>query len=318
MAYRDQDILKAASMYYLQDIKMETIARHLGTSRSTVSRMIKEARESGLVEINLRPTQSRAPGIRQHFRSTWGVEAFVVPVPESMSYEARQDHVAITCARLLGTWIQSEMVLSIAWGTTTSAIARHLTKKPTHGTVVVQLNGAANTRTSGVAYAGDLIATIADAFDAHAVYFPVPAFFDYEDTKAAMWRERSIQRVLDVQRQTDIALFSVGALTGGLPSHVYSAGYLEPQDVATLDGEGVVGDVCTVFLRKDGTYADIPINRRATGPSPEQLRTFPRRVCVVSGDNKVTPLLAALRAGVMTDLIIDEVTATRLMVLDAQ
>lgn len=197
---------------------METIARHLGTSRSTVSRMIKAARETGLVEINLRPTHSRAPGIRQYLRERWGVEAFVVPVLDSTSHEARLDQVALTCARLLASWLQSEMVLSIAWGTTTSAIARHLPAKPIHGAIVVQLNGAANTRTSGVAYAGDLLAAFADAFDAHSVYFPVPAFFDYEETKDAMWRERSVRRVLDVQAQTDIALFSVGATTGALPS----------------------------------------------------------------------------------------------------
>nr|WP_226926613.1 sugar-binding domain-containing protein [Jonesia denitrificans] len=315
MVYRDQDVLKAASMYYLQDVKMETIARHLGTSRSTVSRMIKAARETGLVEINLRPTHSRAPGIRQYLRERWGVEAFVVPVLDSTSHEARLDQVALTCARLLASWLQSEMVLSIAWGTTTSAIARHLPAKPIHGAIVVQLNGAANTRTSGVAYAGDLLAAFADAFDAHSVYFPVPAFFDYEETKDAMWRERSVRRVLDVQAQTDIALFSVGATTGALPSHVYSAGYLEPEDIAVLDTEGVVGDVCTVFLRADGTYADIPINRRATGPTPDQLTTFPRRVCAVAGDNKVPALLAALQAGVITDLVIDEVTATRLLTI---
>ncbi|WP_435299311.1 sugar-binding transcriptional regulator [Timonella sp. A28] len=314
MAYRDQDILRAASMYYLQDVKMETIARHLGTSRSTVSRMIKEARASGLVEINLRPTQSRAPSIRQHFREVWGVEAFVVPIVEARSAEARHEQVAMTCAKLVTNWFQSEMVLSVAWGTTLSAVARHLPRKQTHGGAVVQLNGAANTRTSGVSYAGDLIAAFAEALEAHAVYFPVPAFFDYEHTKEAMWQERSIRRVLEMQQASDIALFSVGALTGGLPSHVYSAGYLESDDVAVLDEEGVVGDVCTVFLREDGTYADIPLNRRATGPNPAQLAKIPRRVCVVAGDNKITPLRAALRAGVITDLIIDEVTATKFLV----
>ena len=313
MTDRDQDILKAASMYYLQDLKMETIARHLGTSRSTVSRMIKEARESGLVEINLRPLQSRVPGMRQHFRERYGIEAFIVPIVNSLSIEDRHEQVAITCARLVANWFQSEMVLAVAWGTTTSEVARHLTKKHTQASSVVQLNGAANTRTSGVSYAGDLIAAFAEAFGAHSVHFPVPAFFDYQDTKAAMWRERSVRRVLDLQQAADIALFSVGALTGGLPSHVYSAGYLSSQEVQLLDSEGVVVDVCTVFLRANGTYADIPLNARASGPNPTQWREIPRRVCAVAGDNKIRPLRAALAAGVVTDLIIDEVTATNFL-----
>jgi DNA-binding transcriptional regulator LsrR (DeoR family) len=40
---------------------------------------------------------------------------------------------------------------------------------------------------------------------------------------------------------------------------------------------------------------------------------IPRRICVVAGDSKVVPLLAALRAGVITDLVIDEQTATKLV-----
>ncbi len=128
-----------------------------------------------------------------------------------------------------------------------------------------------------------------------------------------MWSERSIVRVLEYQRRADIALFSIGAIAGEVPSHVYSAGYLEAGDIQTLDKEGIVGDVCTIFLREDGTYEDLSMNARATGPTPEELRTIPRRICGVAGDNKVVPLLAALRAGVITDLVVDEQTATKLI-----
>jgi deoxyribonucleoside regulator len=313
MAVRDKDVLRAASMYYLQDLTMETIAKHLGTSRSTVSRMVKHARETGLVEITLRPTHSNAPSLGQKIREVYGIEAYVVAVPDHNSEVERLEQVALTTARLIGTWFDSNMILAVAWGTTLSAIARNLPRKTTRGSAVVQLNGAANTRTSGVEYAGDLIAEFGKAFDAHVHYFPVPAFFDYAETKEAMWRERSVRRVLAQQRRADIALFSVGALSGGLPSHVYTAGYLEASDVAVLDHEGVVGDVCTVFLREDGTYRDVALNARATGPSPSELRRVPRRVCAVAGDNKVVPLRAALRARVVTHLIVDEVTATKLL-----
>ena len=300
-------------MYYLQDLTMETIAKHLGTSRSTVSRMVKHARETGLVEITLRPTHSNAPSLGQKIREVYGIEAYVVAVPDHNSEVERLEQVALTTARLIGTWFDSNMILAVAWGTTLSAIARNLPRKTTRGSAVVQLNGAANTRTSGVEYAGDLIAEFGKAFDAHVHYFPVPAFFDYAETKEAMWRERSVRRVLAQQRRADIALFSVGALSGGLPSHVSTAGYLEASDVAVLDPEGVVGDVCTVFLREDGTYKDVALNARATGPSPSELRRVPRRVCAVAGDNKVVPLRAALRARVVTHLIVDEVTATKLL-----
>jgi deoxyribonucleoside regulator len=309
---RDQDLLRAASMYYLQDLKMEVIARHLGTSRSTVSRLLKRAREKGLVEITLRPSSSRAPGLARRLSETYGIQPHVVAVPDQSPDIERLNQVAMTAARLVSSWFDSDMVLGIAWGTTLSAVSRHLQPKTTRGAHVVQLNGAANTRTSGVEYASDLIARFASAFGATVHHFSVPAFFDYPDTKDAMWRERSIQRVLEVQSKTDIAVFGVGALTGPVPSHVYLAGYLDEVDTSELQAEGVVGDVCTVLLRADGSWQDIALNRRATGPNPTQLNRIPRRVCVVAGDSKVAPLHAALAAGVVTDLVIDELTAAAL------
>lgn len=309
----DDLVLRAASMYYLQDLKMEVIAKHLGTSRSTVSRLIKRARETGIVEITLRPARTQAPGLARTLNRRFGIEAYVVPVPDSATDVVRLGQVARTTAKLVSTWFDSGMVLGIAWGTTLAAIGRDLTPKPTRGSAIVQLNGAANTRTSGYEYASDLISGFGTAFDAAVHHFPVPAFFDYAETKQAMWRERSVRRVLDVQRRADIALFGVGALHGGLPSHVYSAGYLEPEDVEELHAQDVVGDVCTVFLRADGSWEDVEINARATGPTPVELRRIPRRVCAVAGDNKVVPLLAALSAGVVTDLVVDELTAQALI-----
>ncbi len=314
---REEQLLVASSMYYLQDIKMETIAGHLHMSRSSVSRLLKDARASGLVEITLRPTPSKAPGVGRYISSTFGVEVSVVPVSDSASVAERLDQVALTTAKMVTGFFDSDMILGVAWGTTLAAIAKQLGTKPTRGSTIVQLNGAANTRTSGVEYVGSLMARFGTAFDATVSLFPVPAFFDYAETRRAMWRERSIARVLEVQTRVDLALFSVGAVAGEVPSHVYSAGYLEKEDIETLEAEGVVGDVCTVFLRADGTYEDLSLNERATGPTPAELRRIPRRVCAVAGDSKVLPLLAALRAGVITHLVIDEQTATRLVERDA-
>jgi deoxyribonucleoside regulator len=309
---REESMRLAATMYYLQDEPMDAIARRLGTSRSTVSRLLKAARDAGMVQISVRTEPDVATGVAAQLMRSFGVRAHVVPVRARAQEVERLDEVANVAARLLMDLFEDEMVLGVAWGTTVSAVARALGRKPTRGGTVVQLNGAANTVTSGVDYASTIVTAYGAAFDAEVRHFPVPAFFDFAETREAMWRERSVQRVLAVQRRADIALFGVGALGGQVPSHVYSAGYLDESDLAALYAAGVVGDVCTVFLRQDGSYQDIAINRRATGPTPAELARIPRRLCVVAGEAKLRPLLAAMRAGAVTDLIIDEPTARRL------
>ncbi len=262
-----------------------------------------------MVRISVQNETHGASMVARRLRDLYGVQAHVVPVRAGSSDGDRLDKVTAVAAHLLGEWMTDNTTLGVAWGTTTWAVARQLTRHPTHGSVIVQLNGAANTHTTGLAYAGEIISTIAQAFNAETLYFPVPAFFDHAATKHAMWRERSVSHVLDAQRKAQIMLFGVGAIGGHMRSHVYSAGYLDDADMQELADERVVGDVCTVFLRQDGTYRDIAINGRATGPTPYELTRVARRVCVAAGDRKDSALIAALRARVATDLVIDELTA---------
>ncbi len=205
------------------------------------------------------------------------------------------------------------MIMGIAWCSTISAVSRHLQEKPTHNSEIVQLNGAANTRTTGIGYASEIMTRFGTAFGAYVQQFPVPAFFDDPLTKEVLWRERSIRRVLDIQKHMDVALFGLGSAFADVPSHVYAGGYLDDDDFEQLTHSDIVGDVATVFYRADGSSDDIPMNARSSGPSLSLLAKVSRRVRVVSGRPKLPALRGALAAGVMTDLIVEEATANALI-----
>ena len=304
----------AASMHYLQGQTMESIARTMGVSRSTVSRLLTHAREAGLVRISVVPPSDVHDSVRRGLSNRFSVRPWIVPVRPADPDLIRLRDVAQVAATRVGDLMDTGSTLGIAWGNTTSAITPYLPTKRLSGTTVVQLNGASNASDSGIPYADEIISQAAEAFGARMVHFPVPAFFDYADTKAAMWRERSVISVLNTIRSCDIALFGVGAMSAKLPSHVYASGFLDKAEIDAAKADGVVGDVCTVLLRENGS-TNMALNARASGPSPAQLRRIPVRVCVAAGDSKVLPLLAALRAGVATDLVVDSSLARK--VLDA-
>lgn len=310
---KNQLALKAADLYYSQHRKMEQIARLMGRSRSTVSRLLKHAHEEGLVEITFNLPCEDADTLSRALRRAYGVSATVVPALETSTELERLELVAAQGARTLSTIYGANMRLGIAWGTTITAVGRHLEHKETSHAEIVQLNGAANPGTTGLQYAAEITGHFGQAFDATVQPFPVPAFFDHPETRTAMWKERSIARIRDMQRTADVCLFSVGAIAGGVPSHVYSAGYLDHDDFETLRREEVVGDLSTVFIRADGSDDNIPINDRASGMPPRELYKINHRICIATGDNKVPPLRAALRAQMITDLVTDEPTAARLM-----
>ncbi|MGG5171334.1 sugar-binding transcriptional regulator [Pseudarthrobacter sp. J1738] len=310
---KQSDALRAAQMYYLQDLTMDAIARELRTSRSTVSRLLSAARESGLVQIEIRSTVESAPELERAIRRRYGVMAHVVPVADTLDEGQTLDRVALQAARTISSLVDSNAIVGVAWGSTVSAVSRHLNRKITHDTVIVQLNGAGNTQTTGISYASDIMRRFGVAFGAKVEQFPVPAFFDRAQTKEAMWQERSIKRMLDLQSRMTVAVFGVGSIESGYPSHVYAGGYLDEDDLRSLRESKVSGDVATVFFRADGSTDGIDLNERSSGPTHALLRQVRRRICVVSGAAKINGLRGALVAGLATDLIVDEATARRLV-----
>jgi deoxyribonucleoside regulator len=67
-----------------------------------------------------------------------------------------------------------------------------------------------------------------------------------------------------------------------------------------------------VFFKEDGSFNNIPMNLRASGPDLNLFRSK-YGVCVVSGIAKVKGLHAALKGKLMTELIVDEPTARKLL-----
>lgn len=312
MDARTRDALRAARMYYLQDLTMETIARQLRTSRSSVSRLLSFARQTGLVDIQVRSPREMPDRLEVEL-ARFGIVAHVVSVPDVTSEADRRDRVALHAARILGDFFDSNMTMGIAWGSTMSAVGANLVPKATHNSQIVQLNGAGNSRTTGILYASEILQRFGQAYGSYVQQFPVPTFFDDARTRDMLWQERSIRRVLDVQREMDIVLFGLGAPGAAVPSHVYSSGYLDDEDLTQLRQAGVVGDLATVFYRADGSHHGIPINERASGPDLDFIRTVARRVCVVAGASKVESVRGALAGGFVTDLIIDSGSARLLL-----
>ena len=343
---------EAASMYYVQGETMEVIAHHLGVSRSTVSRLLARARQEGVVRVSL-VQPGGAGSLEGRMAQVFGVRTHIVPVREGTTEIHRLQQVASVAAAhmvdLIGALAEQGgaegtgapesggpegenrgaaggagrdvgaggVVVGVAWGTTMSEVSAALPSRSVPGLTVVQLNGASDPVREGPS-AGEVLSRMRLSLGARTISFPVPAFFDHVATREAMWSERSVKRVLSVARRASLAVFGVGALdalNGALPSQVYEGGHLTARDQAVLRRQNVVGDVCTVLLRADGSWRDVALNARATGPTPAQLARIPRRLCVAAGTGKARALLAALRARTATDLIVDDATARAVLEL---
>jgi DNA-binding transcriptional regulator LsrR (DeoR family) len=309
-----EEALEVAQKYYLHDVTMDVIARQKGTSRSTVSRLLRYARDAGLVEIRIMPPHSRSHQLRSVISDAFEVEVEIVPVPATATSVERLERTAIHTARFLNSVFESDMIIGVSWGTMVQAISRCLIAKQTTNSQFVQLNGTGFSRATGSHYSGAVMDAFGQAFDAYVWQFPVPVYFDSAETAAALLRERSMQRIVALQQRADAVLFSVGTVTGGVPSSPYLHGYyLDESDFRQLGEDGAVGDIATSYIGAAGSHGGIRMNSRTSGPDLDRLREVKYRICAVSGDHKIEAVVAALRGGYVSHLVIDEITATGLL-----
>ena len=122
-----------------------------------------------------------------------------------------------------------------------------------------------------------------------------------------------MRTVLDLHEKIDVAIYGIGSMYSREPSYVYTAGFLDSAEMSDLKAQGVVGDVCTVLIRENGTYEDIALNERSSGMTPEQLQHIPRRIAVVADPLRASVVIGALRARTITDLVCDDTTVRALL-----
>lgn len=308
----DELILEAATLYYEQELTQAEIASRLGTSRSTISRLLKAARAKGLVEITIHRPWARHSQLEARLRSEFGLrDARVLRAGEQSAPEVL-DGVGMLAAKYLEGVIREGMILGVSYGRSIAATIRHINPVRQLDLVVVQLLGALgsdNPLIEGATLTRDLAAKFGGAYR----YLYAPLMVKDARTRDQLLQEPLVEDVLAVGRQADIALVGIGALGDEAPSMIYR-GHLDRTDVARLRAQGAVGNLCAQFFDANGKLLDTDLNRLSVSIGLEGLKQIGMVVAAVSGVQKAAAVLGALRGGYIDVLVIDDKAVDRLLI----
>lgn len=304
-------LVTIASLYYELNQNQQQIAERLEISRSSVSRLIKEARDAGIVEIRIHKPVSRDFGLEQALIEKFGLqEALVLP----HTSDQREEEVLAGVGQLAARYLQRVLeglpphtTIGIAWGTGVHAAVSALRENRSLKIDVVQILGsvgAPDQLIDGPDLARVVAAKLGGRhFDLHApVLVAQPALRDL------LYNEPTVREGLARGRSVVLAITGIGTVRDEAASFL-RAGHLTSADLAHLRGLGVVGETCGRFFDAWGRHVDFDINQRVIGIDLEDLRRIPRVISVALGLPKAASILGALRGGYMTVLATDDRTA---------
>lgn len=305
---RDHLLVQVAKMYFQLDRTQSEIAQALGLTRWQVGRLLSEARETGVVRIEIAPRANRLATLESALQRQWRLrDAVVVPSDGDAGVDAGA--VAQAAAHWLAGLTDKPALIGVSWGRTMAAVARALPQGWNPGAHVVLVNGATALRLTSPG-----VSAVAEAFaqtaGGTATLFPAPAILGRAETRAALESDPVIAAALDLARKAPLIILGMGAMEDSV---LAASGYVADADIARLRGAGAVGDILGRFLDARGQVVDTQLDARTLGLRPEALANRRHAVGVVSGTGKQAIALAALRARLVNVLITDEATAHHLL-----
>lgn len=303
--------IRAAELYYEEDLTQEEIGRSLQITRWKVGRLLTQAKDEGFVRIEILHSRARRPQLERRLRDERGLaDAVVVSRVGVRSEDELQQRVAQAAADCLTALRPSPRVLGVSWGRTLSDIAHHLRDGWSSGTDVVQINGGVSmSQRPGTAAATAV--SIAQKGGGSAALLPSPAILEQRATKEAIEADRVVARVLETARAASAYLFSAGA-ADHRSVHVDS-GYLMAADIDRLVASGAVGDVVGRYIDADGQVVDHDLDARTVGLSLDDLRRADVAIAAVAGEPKRGVAAAVVSSGLCSVLVTDESTARHLL-----
>lgn len=292
--------LEAAQLYYMEGLSQGKIAKKMSISNATVSRLLQFARDKGIVRVSINNPLYDAKEISKHLTEYYHIPIQVVPDMYGGENKAL-DSLGLYTAEYLAETIESGDTIGIGWGKTIKAIADHMKPTTVENVEVVMLKG-----TTSLSYeenfAYDSIYDFARSFHTEPNFLPLPTIFDSAQTKELVGQDRFIKKVLELGRQANVALYTVGTVKKD--ALLFQLGYLTDTQIKKLQDKAV-GDILSHFIDIDLNIVNEELDSRTVGISLDELRRKDRGILVAAGARKLIAVDATLRAHFCTEAIVD-------------
>ncbi len=311
------------TLHYVQGRSQTEIAGLLGLSVTKVNRLLKQAREQGMVEISIRTPFQSLFTLESQMQKVCGVpEAVVVPCLSNYP-EAISQAIGRAAAYYLLQHLRDGDVICISGGKALTALVQAIQAievQRRYNVHVVPATGGVTGGVQGSRYTDvNYLATqLADCLGGRAYQLHAPVLVDTPEEQEIVLSLRQVREILDMARQAQIALVGIGSV---LPE---TSSYFELPYLNEIDRKKIVeencgsGEILAHVINDGGQMCAPQYSQRVVGINPAELRAIPLSIGVAGGQSKGLPIYSALRGQYLKTLITDEPAAQRVLELYAQ
>lgn len=294
-----------ARLYYIDNLSQSEIARMVSVSQAKVCRLLRLAREQGIVQISVADGYAAQDAkLEEELCATLSLRhAVVIRNLPSVRGEGLSKHIGYFGASALAKMIQPHQVIGLTGSRTLTELVRHLGSfcNP-KGLRVVQLMGSVGANVNEHD-AIELSRKLASTFDGTLYSLNSPIFVANSQVCRDFMEMEQMKTIWKLYREMDVALVGIGHLKSSV---LIDRGVLGEKDLARLLELGAIGETCGRFFDANGQECDSDYRDRVISIPLEKLRRIPLVIGATVGAERADAVVAAAQSGLIKALVIDE------------
>lgn len=303
-------LVQVSELYYLQEMNQVEIAKLLGVSRPTVSRLLAEAKREGVVEIKVKNLVSINSELSRQLRERLGLKNALI-INGNYGYKDALRHSAEAAASFLLGVMEDGDTLGVAWGDAVNFFCEALPERAYTSSLVAQMagclcSGSQNEDGFEIAF------RVSEKLQCKYSNIPLPLFLDSGMMYDRMTKEPAIRNAIAKAESADIAVTGIGTISAR--SLLVETNYISANEMNEMRKKGAAAQLLAQAIDSEGKIVDWE-GKKATAAPIESLRNMRWTIGICAGAYKASASLACIRAGYINTLAADEALARGILEL---
>ncbi|AXX65114.1 sugar-binding transcriptional regulator [Bombilactobacillus bombi] len=305
--YRQQ-LADIARDYYLSQATITEISEKYHLSRYLITKSLSEAIDNGIVQILIQDPINRNLELEARFKKLFTIKNVYI-IKDADSFNDNSDNIIAFAAQIIQELISDSKIVAVTWGQTVLNIINHFQVQAQENLLFIPLTGA-NLKTDSPAGSTPVVQRAAAKFGAHYQTLPAPLYIMNDQVRQQLAEEAAIAPVFEKMNQADLLFTGLGtwASIESIPLWQQQ----KKQILAGLQSQQVAGLLYGRPFDCDGNILNTK-HDKLFGASLNTILQIPIRIGIVKSKFKSAALLGALRGCLLTDVIMTESVAQRVL-----